>query len=71
MTKNLRSLITQKTYLTLQNIFYENLYTKEETSQPAIYQLLNKIPITKKISNEHFRICEADISLEEILNAMN
>ena len=71
MTKNLRSLITQKTYLTLQNIFYENLYTKEEISQPAINQLLNKIPINKKISNEHFRLCEADISLEEILNAIN
>ena len=47
---------------------YENLYTKEEIFQSAINELLNKIPLNKKISNEHFRLCEADISLEEILN---
>ena len=50
---------------------YENLYTKEEIFQSAINELLNKTPLNKKISNEHFRLCEADISLEEILNAIN
>ena len=50
---------------------YESLYTREKISQPAIKELLNKIPINKNISNEHFRLCEAEISLEEILNAIN
>ena len=51
--------------------FYENLQTREKISQPAINELLSKIPINKKISNEHLRLCEAEISLEEILNAIN
>ena len=51
--------------------FYENLYTKEKISQSVINKLLNKLPINKKISNEHFRLCEAEISLDKVLNAIN
>ena len=51
--------------------FYENFYNRQKISQSAINELLNKIPINKKISNEHFRLCEAEISLDEILNAIN
>ena len=51
--------------------FYKSLYTREETSQPAVNELLNKIPINKKISNEHFKLREAELSIEEVLNAIN
>ena len=51
--------------------FYESLYTRENISQPAINILLNKIPTNKKISNEHFQLCETGLSLEEVLNAIN
>ena len=51
--------------------FYKNLYTREKISQPAINELLNKILISKKVSHEHFRLCEMEISLEEIFNAIN
>ena len=32
-----------------------------------VLQFLNKIPNIKKISNEHFNLCEAEISLDEII----
>ena len=51
--------------------FYESLYTREKISQPAINELLNKIPINKKISNEHFKLCETALSIVEVLNAIN
>ena len=39
--------------------FHENLHTRENVSKPAINELLKKIP-SKKISNEHFILCEAE-----------
>ena len=51
--------------------FYENLYTREKISQLATNELLNKITTNKKISNEHFRLCEAEISLDVVVNAIN
>ena len=51
--------------------FYENLYTRENVSKAAIDELLNKIPTNKKISKEHFDLCEAEISLDEISKAIN
>ena len=33
--------------------------------------MLNKIPPNRKISKEHFKLCEAEISLEEITKAIN
>ena len=50
---------------------YKSLYIREEISQTAINELLNKIPINKKISNEHFKLCETELSIEEVLNAIN
>ena len=50
---------------------YENLFTRESVSESAINELLNKIPINKKISNEHFNLFEAEISLNEIIEAIN
>ena len=40
-------------------------------SKSAINELLNKISINKKLSNEHFRLCEVEISLDEIIEAIN
>ena len=50
--------------------FYEKLYTKQ-TSTAATNEFLSKIPNRKKISNEHFNLCEAEISLDEILKSIN
>ena len=44
-------------------IFYEKLYTKQ-TSTAATTDFLSKILNRKKISNEHFNLCEVDISLD-------
>ena len=49
---------------------YEKLYTKK-TSIAATTVCLTKIPNRKKISNEHFNLCEAAISLDEIINSLN
>ena len=70
-TKNRKLLATRGRYLTLQKKIYENLYTIEKVSKSAINELLNKVSINKKISNEHFRLCEVEISLDEIIEAIN
>ena len=51
--------------------FYENLQTRGNISRDAIDELLNKIPNSKKISNEYFNLCEAEISLDKITEAIN
>ena len=33
--------------------------------------MLNKIPLNRKISKDHFKLCEAEISLDEITKAIN
>ena len=50
---------------------YENLYTRKKVSKSATNELLNKIPLKKKISKEHFFLCEAEMSLDEIIKAIN
>ena len=50
---------------------YENLYTRKKVSKSATNKLLNKIPLKKKISKEHFFLCEVEISLDEIIKAIN
>ena len=42
---------------------YEKLYTKQ-TSSAATTEFLNKILNRKKMSNEHFNLCDAEISLD-------
>ena len=51
--------------------FYKNLYTRDKGSKSATDELLNKIPPNRKISKEHFKLCEAEISLDEIIKAIN
>ena len=46
------------------------LYTKW-TSTAATNEFVCKIPNRKKISNEHFNLCEAEISLDEIIKSIN
>ena len=41
---------------------YEKLYTKQ-TSTATTTEFLSKIPNRKKIANEHFNLCEAELSL--------
>ena len=44
------------------------LYTKW-TSTAATTEFVCKIPNRKKISNEHFHLCETEISLDEIIKS--
>ena len=46
------------------------LYTKW-TSTAATTEFVCKIPNRKKISNEHFNLCEAEISLDKIIKSIN
>ena len=46
------------------------LYTKS-TSTAATTEFVCKIPNRKKISNKHFNLCEAEISLDEIIKSIN
>ena len=47
---------------------YEKLYTKQ-TSTAATTEFLSKIPNRKKICNEHFNLCEAEIASDEIIKS--
>ena len=49
---------------------YEKLYIKL-TSTAATTEFLSKIPKRNKISNEHFNLCEAETSLDEIIKSIN
>ena len=49
---------------------YEKLYTKQ-TSTAGTTKFLSKILNRKKISNKHFNLCEAEISLDEIMKSIN
>ena len=46
------------------------LYTKC-TSRAATTKFAWKIPSRKRISYEHFNLCEAEISLDEIIKSIN
>ena len=48
----------------------EKLYTKR-TSTAATTEFVQKIINRKKISNKHFNIYEAEISLDEIIKYIN
>ena len=53
------------------NKFYEKRCTKERTSKAATAEFLSKIPNIKKKSNEQFNLCEAKISLAEIIKSIS
>ena len=46
------------------------LYSKW-TSTAAATEIVCKIPNRKKICNEHFNLCESEISLDEIIKSIN
>ena len=56
-----------RTFSNLEKNLCENLYTKETTSKTATTEFLSKFPNEKKTSNEQFNLCEAKISLDEIM----
>ena len=49
----------------------KKLYTKATTFQAVTTEFLSKIPNRKKISNEDFKLCEAETSLDEITKSIN
>ena len=49
----------------------KNFYTKETTSKATTTEILSKILNRKKISKEQFNLCEAKISLDEIIKSIN
>ena len=50
---------------------YERLYTQETSSKAASTEFLSKVPNRNKRSNEQFTLCEAKISLDEIIKSKN
>ena len=75
---NNRYLIIHQNILAILRTFL-NLKKKMKNSTPnELPQLLllntefaRKIPNRKKISNEHFNLCEAEVSLDEIIKSIN
>ena len=47
------------------------LKNSSELPQLLPLNLFGKIPNRKKISNEHFHLCEAEIPLDEIIKSIN
>ena len=43
----------------------------KQTSKVATNEFLSKIPNRKKISNQHFNLCEVEISLDGIIKSIN
>ena len=61
-----------RTFLNLQKKKKKkNCSPGKQTSTAATTKFVRKIPNRKKISNEHFNICEAEISLDEIIKSIN
>ena len=60
INQNILSIL--EAFLNLKKKSYEHLYTKQ-ISIAATTEFLSKIPNRNKISNEHFNLCEAKISL--------
>ena len=68
MIINQNILAILRTFLNLQKN-YEKLYIKR-TSTTATTEFVCKIPNRKKMSNEHFYLCETEISLDEIIKSV-
>ena len=51
--------------------FWTTTSDTKQTSTVATTEFLSGIPNRKKISNEHFNLCEAEISLDEIIKSIN
>ena len=50
---------------------YVKIYTEEATSRTATTELLSKSPNRKKISDEQFHLCKANLSLDEVTKSIN
>ena len=63
-------IINQHILAVLRSLFciknYRKLYIKEATTKAATTKFLSKVPSSKKISDEQFNLCEANLSLDEI-----
>ena len=69
MITNQNILAILRTFLNLEKKI-EELYTNQ-TSTANTTDFFWKIPNRKRISNEHFNLCEAEISLDEIMKSIN
>ena len=70
MIINQSILVILQTFLNPQKKNHEKLYTKQ-TFTAAATEFVWKIPNRKKKSNEHFNLCEDEISLDESINSTN
>ena len=59
-----------RTFLNLKKKLWK-LYTKQTSTATSATEFISKIPYRKKISNEHFNLLEAEISLDEIIKSIN
>ena len=50
-------------------VFLEKLLTEKKTSKAVTTEYLTKITSKKKIYNEQFNLCEAKISLNEVIKS--
>ena len=65
MIINQNILAMLRTFVDLQKKLMKNSARRtKQTSTAATTEFLSKIPNRKKISNEHFNLCEAEISLD-------
>ena len=73
---NYTLMIINQNILAIRRTFFKSpkkimkLYTKW-TSKAATTEFICKIPNRKKKSNEHFNLCEVEISLDEIIKSIN
>ena len=73
---NYTLMIINQNILAIRRTFFKSpkklmkLYTKW-TSKAATTEFVCKIPNRKKKSNEHFNLCEVEISLDEIIKSIN
>ena len=63
-------LVILRPLLNLEKKLWKTLYQENFHSCYHVV-CLTKIPNRKKISNEHFNLCEAAISLDEIIKSLN
>ena len=70
---NYTLMIINQTILAILRAFlnlWKKIYTKW-TSTVATSEFVCKIPNRKKISNEYFKFCEAEISFDKIIKSIN
>ena len=71
MIINQNILAILRMFSNLQKKIYDKIYTKEATSKAATTEFLSNIPNRNKIFNKQFNLCEAQTSLDEIINSIS